>query len=69
MFIKTLMVVVLPAPLAPISAKALPSGTEKLKSLTASWCPNFLHSLLMRIIFDSLPAASRTAPSATRWLR
>src|SRR5215471_16617791 len=43
MFIRTLMVVVLPAPLAPIKAYALPSGTVKLSPRSASWRRNFFH--------------------------
>ena len=43
MFIRIRIVVVLPAPLAPMSANALPSGTRKLRPRSASWRPNLFH--------------------------
>src|SRR5215471_7508529 len=66
MFMRTLIVVVLPAPLAPIKANALPSGTAKLRSCTASVRPNLFHSLLTSIIFGLPPPASPAVPTAIR---
>ena len=39
MFITVLIVVVLPAPFGPTNAKMLPSGTERVRSRTASVRP------------------------------
>ena len=46
MFISTLMVVVFPAPLAPMSAYALPGGTVKLSPRRASFRPYRFHRSL-----------------------
>src|SRR3954451_22560883 len=49
-FMSTLIVVVLPAPLAPISAYALPWGTVKRSPRRASKRPNFFHKPSTSII-------------------
>src|SRR4051794_18632058 len=53
-----LNIVVLPAPLGPITAKIAPSGTEKLTSATARSPLKFLET----------PATSSIAISRLRWL-
>src|SRR5262249_25636796 len=69
MFISTLIVVVLPAPLAPIKAYALPSGTLKLSPRSASWRRNFFHRPFTSIIdgrppfFPALPIALGRHPA------
>jgi len=42
--VNSLMVVVLPAPLGPSTLRMEPAGTEKLRSLTATFWPKDLHS-------------------------
>src|SRR5580658_3593270 len=62
MFISTLIVVVFPAPFAPIIANALPSGTSKLNPRSASKRPNFFQRFSMRIIYGSPPGAFELCP-------
>src|SRR5437870_11674544 len=65
-FMRILIVVVLPAPFAPMSANALPSGAVKLHPCSASWRPNLFHKLLTRIICESPPPAYPIVPT---WFR
>src|SRR5262252_4198596 len=60
------MVVVLPAPLAPISANAHPSGTSKLKPRSASYRPNVFHKSVARIICGSPPWAFRASSTGSQ---
>src|SRR6185437_12265587 len=60
MFIRHLMVVDLPAPLAPIRAKALPCGIVILRPRSASKRPYFFQTLSTSIIiFRTLPEFCR----------
>src|SRR6202161_2102751 len=66
MFNSTLIVVVFPAPFAPIIANALPSGTSKLNPRSASKRPNLLQRFSMRIIGSLPPRSSPALPIAPR---
>src|SRR5579862_7622287 len=69
-FISVLMVVDLPAPLAPIKAKALPSGTAMLRPWRASKRPYFFHtSLVWMITLVSLPVFYQACSTARSGLR
>src|ERR1700680_3710758 len=66
MFMRTLIVVVFPAPFAPINANALPSGTENVSPRRASWRLNFFHKLSARITCGSPPPVFRDLPIGLR---